>query len=324
MTEPRDPLSLFSARPACVDDPETLCAHVYNLTHVGWLADGSDVLIAKPAAILLIVLVAMAVRALLHRTIRRLTRTSAEGRTPGLLRPLRDRAGLGNLGSLLEGAVVSERRRQRAEAVGAILRSIVSFAVLSLAFVLILGELGIDLAPIIASAGIVGVAVGFGAQSLVKDFLAGVFMILEDQYGVGDVIDVDDASGTVESVGLRTMRLRDVNGTVWYVRNGTIARVGNKSQGYGQVVLDLSFPRTTDLDRAGSVMKEVADQMWRDEEWAEFMIEEPQLLGVEQLTTDSAQLRLTAKTRPGEQWRVGRELRRRVRDRLEQEGISAS
>jgi Small-conductance mechanosensitive channel len=322
--DPHDPLSLLSAMPACVHDPETLCARVYNLTHVGWLADGSDVFIAKPAKILLIVLVAMVIRSLLHRTIRRLTRSSTEGRTPGLLRPLRDRAGLGNLGSLLEGAVASERRRQRAEAVGAILRSIVSFAVLSLAFVLVLGELGINLAPIIASAGIVGVAVGFGAQSLVKDFLAGVFMILEDQYGVGDVIDVSDASGTVESVGLRTTRLRDVTGTVWYVRNGTIARVGNKSQGFGQVVLDLSFPRTTDIERAGAVMKEVADALWRDEEWAEVMIEEPQFLGVENLTTDSTQLRLIAKTRPGEQWRVGRELRRRVKERLDREGISSS
>lgn len=313
-----DALALLSGKPACVADPGSLCARVYDVTRIGWLADGSDVFIAKPATILLILLVAFAIRSVLHRMIRRVTRTSAQGKTPSVLRPLKERAGLT---TLFEGAVISERRRQRAEAVGSILRSTVSFVVLSLAFVLILGELGIDLAPIIASAGIVGVAFGFGAQSLVKDFLAGIFMILEDQYGVGDVVDVDTVSGTVEDVGLRTMRLRDENGTVWYVRNGTITRVGNRSQGYGRVVLDLPFPRTTDLDRAGTIMKDVAVEMWQDEAWAEFMIEEPQLLGVEQLTADAAQLRLTARTTPGDQWRVGRELRRRINHRLETEGI---
>ncbi|HEX5494778.1 MAG TPA: mechanosensitive ion channel domain-containing protein, partial [Mycobacteriales bacterium] len=278
----RDPLTLLDGKPTCVSDPGTLCARVYDLTHVGWLADGSDVFIAKPAAILLIILIALAIRSLLHRMIRKVTRSSAEGRTPGALRPLRERSGLT---SLFDGTIVSERRRQRAEAVGSILRSVVSFVVLMLTFVLVLGELGVNLAPILASAGVVGVAIGFGAQSLVKDFLAGIFMILEDQYGVGDVIDVDDVSGTVEDVGLRTMRLRDDNGTVWYVRNGAVSRVGNKSQGYGQVVLDLPFPRNTDIERAGAVLKDVADGMWRDESWAEFMIEEPELLGVEKLTT---------------------------------------
>lgn len=316
-----DPLTLLSGRPACVSDPESLCARVYDVTHVGWLADGSDVFVAKPATILLIIVVALVIRALLHRMIRRVTRTSAGGRTPGVLRPLRERAGLT---TLFEGAVVSERRRQRAEAVGSILRSVVSFVVLTLAFVLILGELGIDLAPIIASAGIVGVAIGFGAQSLVKDFLAGIFMILEDQYGVGDYVEVGAVTGTVEDVGLRTMRLRDDNGTVWYVRNGTITQVGNQSQGYGQVVLDLPFPRTVDLSRAASIMKDAADEMWRDETWAELIIEEPRLLGVEELTADSAEIRLTTKTKPGEQRRVGRELRRRVNDRLEARGIGTS
>lgn len=316
------PLDLLDSKPPCATETtDSLCRRVYDLTHVGWLADGAEVFIAKPAKILLIIVVALVVRSLTNRLVRRMTRVGADGRTPSLLRPLKERAGLGGL---FEGALVSERRRQRAETVGAILRSVVSFAILSLASVLVLGELGIDLAPIIASAGIVGVALAFGAQNLVKDFLSGVFMILEDQYGVGDVIDVGPVSGTVEDVGLRTTRLRDVQGTVWYVRNGEIARVGNQSQGFGQVVLDLPFPTTTDLDRASAVMKDVADEMWRDEEWTELIIEEPQMLGVEQLTADSAQLRLIVRTRAGEQWRVGRELRLRVQERLSKEGIVSS
>jgi small conductance mechanosensitive channel len=213
--------------------------------------------------------------------------------------------------------LLSERRRQRAETIGSILRSITSFAVLGLAFVLVLGELGINLAPIIASAGIVGIALGFGAQNLVKDFLSGIFMVLEDQYGVGDIIDLGEASGTVEAVGLRTTRLRDVHGTVWYVRNGEIIRVGNKSQGFAQVVLDVPMSHKADLERAGQLMKATADALWQDEDWQEYVLEEPKYLGVEQINADAVVLRLTVKTRPGEQWRVGRELRLRIKERFD-------
>ena len=104
---------------------------------------------------------------------------------------------------------------------------------------MMLSELGVNVAPIIASAGILGIALGFGAQSLVKDFLSGIFMIFEDQYGVGDVVDLGEAIGTVEAVSLRVTRLRDVNGTVWYVRNGEILRVGNMSQNWARTVLDV-------------------------------------------------------------------------------------
>lgn len=318
MTDSTLPLA---SQPACVEDPDaSLCRRVYDITGVDWLADGADALIAKPAKILLIVLVAFTVRALAGRAIRRIARGNADGRAPSVLRPLRERAALGTL--LTPSPLQSERRRQRAETIGAILRSVTSFTVFTLAFILILGELGINLTPIIASAGIAGVALGFGAQNLVKDFLSGIFMILEDQYGVGDVIDAGPASGTVEDVGLRTTRLRDVHGTVWYVRNGEILRIGNKSQGYAQAVLDVPFPVATDVDRAGRVVKEVADTLWRDEQWAEMIIEEPKMLGVEQFTAEGVQLRLTAKTRPGAQWQVSRELRQRLKERLDREGLA--
>jgi moderate conductance mechanosensitive channel len=281
-----------------------------------WLVDHQEVLVVRPVRIVCILLVALLLRGLINRSILRLAR-AGNGEPPALLRPLREKA----LPVLEHTALLSERRRQRAETIGSILRSITSVVLLGLAFVLVLGELGINLAPIIASAGVVGIALGFGAQNLVKDFLSGIFMVLEDQYGVGDVIDVGEASGTVEAVGLRTTRLRDVHGTLWYVRNGEIIRVGNKSQGYAQVVLDVPMSHRADLEQAGKIMKETADALWRDEDWLNYVLEEPTYLGVEQITADGVVLRLTVKTRPGEQWRVGRELRLRIKERFDAEGV---
>jgi small conductance mechanosensitive channel len=278
-----------------------------------------EVIIVRPARILVILLVAFVVRVLVARTIRRITRSAAESEVPLVLRPLKERL---PVNGLLEGAgLVSERRRQRAATIGSVLGSVASITILVIAGMLILSELKYSLAPVLASAGILGVAVGFGAQNLVKDFLSGMFMILEDQYGVGDVIDVGEATGTVESVGLRTTRLRDINGTVWHVRNGEIVRVGNKSQGFAQVVLDIPLPYGVDVDAAGRTMQDVAEAMRREQGWAEEIIEEPQLLGVEQITEDGVVLRLTVKVRPLQQWRVGRELRRRLKDRFDADGI---
>ena len=185
---------------------------------------------------------------------------------------------------------------------------------------LVLGEIGFQLGPFIAGAGIVGVALGFGAQNLVKDFLSGIFMILEDQYGVGDVIDLGEVTGTVESVGLRVTRLRDVNGTVWYVRNGEVLRVGNRSQGYAQVVVDLPVPYGADLTAVGAAMKSAADGLAAEPPWAEAVLEEPELLGVEQIGDDRVVLRLTVKVRPADQWQLAPELRRRIADRLDASG----
>src|SRR5436190_1618864 len=128
---------------------------------------------------------------------------------------------------------------------------------------------------IIVIAMIASVAFGFGAQSLVKDFLTGMFMLMEDQYGVGDIIDAGEAKGTVEAVGLRTTRLRDVEGTVWYIPNGQINRVGNKSQEWARALLDVSVSYDTDLRRAEEVIKDVADSMWHDSDWSSRLLEEP-------------------------------------------------
>ncbi len=309
---------LAGAVPDCASDPTTLCSRVYELSGVDWLAANADTLIAKPARILLVLVLAAVVRALLHRAIRRLTDRTATGAMPTILRPWRNRVRAADPDGV---ETIAARRTQRAEAIGSVLRSIASFAVFGIAVVMVLGELGVNLAPVIASAGVVGVALGFGAQNLVKDFIAGIGIILEDQYGVGDVVDLGEAVGTVEAVGLRITRLRDVNGVVWYARNGEILRVGNKSQGYAMVVIDMPVAHDTDLDRCRTVMQEVADAMYAEPEWTSVLLAEPESLGVEQILTEGVFMRVQVRATNADQWRVGRELRMRLKERFVLEGI---
>jgi small conductance mechanosensitive channel len=271
-----------------------------------------------PARIALIVVLAMVLRMLLNRGIRRLVTGAAEGTVPVILRPLHDRT----KGRLLEASPLSsERRRQRAETIGSVLRSSAALVIFTVAGAMILAELGFDLGPVIASAGIVGVAVGFGAQNLIKDFLNGMFMILEDQYGVGDVIDAGEATGTVEAVGLRTTRLRDVAGTVWHIRNGEIVRIGNKSQGWARAVLDIAVAWDSDVSHVRDVMKAAADELAAEEDWADKITEPPEVWGVEELGSSGLVVRLAVKTAPLEQWKVARELRERVKEAFDREGI---
>src|SRR3954447_24274082 len=304
------------AVPDCVQHSTTLCARVYDWFGLDWLAANADALIATPAKMLLIVVLAAVVRAFAHRGIRRLTDRTATGSVPTILRPRRFRA---PQSAAMEQ--LTERRTQRAEAIGSVLRSVASIVVLGIAVVLVLGELGINLAPIVASAGVVGVALGFGAQNLIKDFIAGIGIILEDQYGVGDVVDLGEASGTVEAVGLRITRVRDAHGVVWYVRNGEVLRVGNKSQGYAQVVIDMPVAHDTELEHCRTVMQDVADAMYAEDAWADVFLAEPESLGVEQITAEGVTLRLQVRTTNADQWRVGRELRQRLKERFVAEGF---
>ncbi|MGH8920298.1 MAG: mechanosensitive ion channel family protein, partial [Actinomycetes bacterium] len=197
------------AQPNCAQDDGSWCARIYQLTDNDLLARYADTVINAGLQILLIVVVAVVIRLLLHRTINRLTRVTADGPTPGLLRPL------GIPESRGSAAVPSPRRAARARAIGSVLRSATTAVVYGVGFTLVLGELGVNLGPILASAGIVGLAVGFGAQTLVKDLLSGMFMMVEDQYGVGDVVDLGEVSGTVEAVGLRVTTVRDASGALW-------------------------------------------------------------------------------------------------------------
>ena len=202
---------------------EQLCRTVLDATGNAWLAAAADWLIAKPLVIVSIVALGFAVRWLAVRFIRRLTARAASGVFPATV--LRGRGELSE-----ELALASERRRQRAHTMASVLTSMVSVVVFSLVAVMVLSELGYDIGPLIASAGIVGVALGFGAQSLVKDFLSGIFLFFEDQYGVGDEVVVGDTTGVVEALSLRVTRIRAEDETIWYVRNGEILKVGNRSQ----------------------------------------------------------------------------------------------
>ena len=277
------------------------------------------VLIETPLRILLIVAVAFVLRAVLRRAINKAVRPVRAGEVPKILRPFKEHA------SRLESSgLLSERRNQRAATIGSVLNSIVSVTILVIATMLILSELGINLAPFIAGTSIIAVALGFGAQNIVKDFLSGMFMMLEDQYGVGDTIDFEKASGTVEAVGLRTTRLRDVNGTVWYVRNGEVVRVGNKSQGFAQVVIDVPISAGSDIRIASTAIRAVALQMRGEQEWTDVYLDDPEMQGVERMTREETVLRLVAKVRPGEQWRTARELRRRIRVGLDRLDIEAN
>ncbi len=300
--------------PHCVEEGGW-CDTVYRLTGNDWLASSADWLVAKPITILLILLGAFILRALTRRLIDRLTRASG-GKVPTLLRPLRERAPQA-LGTLL-----SERREQRAKTIGSVFKSITSVIVFGLAFMMILAELGVDLAPVLASAGILGVAIGFGAQNLVKDFLSGVFMMLEDQYGVGDVVDVGEASGTVEAVGLRITTMRDMNGTVWYVRNGEILRVGNSSQGFAVAVVDVPIGYGADVEQAVAILGRVATEATESEPLSADVLEPPEVLGIERVSAaEGITMRLTVKVRPGRQWAVQRSLRARIMGGFEDAGI---
>ncbi|HEY2299705.1 MAG TPA: mechanosensitive ion channel domain-containing protein [Jatrophihabitans sp.] len=271
--------------------------------------------IEVPIRIVLIILVALLVRALAHRAIDRLVRPVRGGGTPRILRPFKER--IQNSSFIESTGLLSERRAQRAATIGSVMKSIISLVILVIALMTILSELRFDLAPFIAGTSIVGVALGFGAQNVVKDFLAGIFMMLEDQYGVGDTIDFEKASGTVEAVGLRTTRLRDVNGTVWYVRNGEVVRVGNKSQGFAVVVLDVPIDAWADIAAASDAIRDEGESMRSEDEWSQLFLGDPDLQGVESMTREETVIRMVVRVRPGEQFRVARELRRRIRERLD-------
>ncbi|MCQ4081876.1 mechanosensitive ion channel family protein [Streptomyces sp. RB6PN25] len=269
---------------------------------VNWLSTGIEILIILAIAVVL----RAVVRRMITQLIARMNR-GAEASAQG-----------GALGGLLVNA---ERRRQRSEAIGSVLRSVASFVILGTAALMVLSSLHIDLAPLLASAGVAGVAVGFGARNLVTDFLSGVFMILEDQYGVGDVIDAGVATGTVIEVGLRVTKLRGDNGEIWYVRNGEVKRIGNLSQGWSTAVVDVQVGYGEDLDRARALIAATAEDMAKDEPWDETLWEPVQVLGLEEVSPESVVIRAQAKTMPGKAAGVARELRWRIKKSFDEAGI---
>nr|WP_030439687.1 mechanosensitive ion channel domain-containing protein [Actinoplanes subtropicus] len=296
---------------------DVVCSRVFEWTGNRWLANSSYWIITKPLRIIAIVLAALLIRWLLHRSIKRLTNSTTRASMPALLKPLKERTAK----TAEEGQYIPERRRQRAEAIGSVLRSFVTAVVFTMAALLIFGELGFNLGPLLASAGIVGVALGFGAQSLVKDLIAGLFMLLEDQYGVGDTVDLGEAIGVVETVGLRITTIRDMRGVLWYIRNGEIVRVGNKSQGWALVVIDIPIGFINSEEAMG-VLRAAAETVAGSPDHQNEFIEPPDVVGVEQLTVDGAVIRTIAKTTAEGQPVLQRELRRALTEALDLAGLS--
>jgi len=304
------------ADPTCTSDNHW-CTIVENLTHNEGLARAADWLIARPLSILALLVVGYLVRWLLRRLIDRLAHRAALGPVPGVL-------ARGRVHHLLPetNPQAVERRQQRAETMASLLKSIASAVVATIVLFMVVAQLGYNIAPLIASAGIIGVALGFGAQSLVKDFLSGIFMILEDQFGVGDPVNVGMAAGTIEAVGLRVTRLRDVTGTVWYVRNGEILAVGNMSQSWADVVLDIPVALSADLDRVRAVLEETANELWQHPEVEGDIVEAPEVSGMERGDPDGVVVRLVLKTSRARPGPVAREMQARIEARFDQEGIA--
>ncbi|MGW0229479.1 mechanosensitive ion channel family protein [Actinopolymorpha singaporensis] len=270
-----------------------------------------------PAHIAFLIVLGVAVRFALSRLIDRVV-----GTTAGLPKP-KNFLGSQKAAALLSspGGLYHERRVQRAHALGSLFKSISTAVIFGVTFLMVLEQLGYNLAPIIASAGVVGVAIGFGAQNLVKDFISGVFMLLEDQYGVGDVIDMGQATGTVEGIGLRVTRLRDGDGVLWHVRNGEIVRVGNKSQGWSSLVLDVSVAYDEDVAQVEELINDTARALSDEDEWRDRILEAPHVVGIEEVNGAALTLRMIGKTRPNEHFGVQRELRLRLKALFDAKGI---
>ncbi|GAA2782787.1 mechanosensitive ion channel family protein [Kitasatospora aburaviensis] len=272
-----------------------------------WLASG--------IRIVFIVVLALVLRAVVRKLITQLIAR--------MIKPAESHDEPGMLGGLLAntGVVNPERRQQRSEAIGSVLRSVASFTILGTAALMVLSALGVNLAPLLASAGVAGVAIGFGARNLVTDFLSGVFMIMEDQYGVGDEIDTGVATGTVLEVGLRVTKLRGANGEIWYIRNGEVKRIANMSQGWSTATVDVQIAYKENLDRAEALIRETAEAMAKEAPFDELVWAPMSILGMESVAADSVVLRVEARTAPGRSLSVARALRQRLKAAFDLAGI---
>lgn len=210
---------------------------------------------------------------------------------------------------------------KRAETLSELIETTLRVAVLIAAFLMVLKEVGIDIGPLLAGAGIVGLAVGFGAQSLVKDVISGFFMLLENQMNVGDVVEIAGKAGLVESMNLRITVIRDFEGKVHIVPNGEIAVVTNFTKEYSRALIEIGVAYKEDVDRVIEVLKEVGEDIRQDEVFGAKILEPMEVIGLDSFGSSSINIKVRFKTRPIEQWNTAREYRKRVKRRFDQEGI---
>jgi small-conductance mechanosensitive channel len=286
----------------CAND-DWVCAALDRLGLSGFAGRTVEFFLERPLRILVIVLLAAVAARLGARVAQRSVRSL------GTRSPLR---------------APSPRSDQRAQTLAGVAASMVRIFVWTIAGLLVMDTIGFNLGPLIAGASVVGVALGFGAQSLVRDFLSGFFVLVEDQFGVGDVITIAETTGTVEEINLRVTRLRATDGTVWFVPNGEIRKVGNSAKEWARAIVDVMVPNRADLAAATSAIAEEAAALAKDPAWAEAVLEEPEVLGVESLGADNVTVRVSTKTTPTARVSVARELRTRISARLRRDGVVSS
>jgi moderate conductance mechanosensitive channel len=287
-----------------VDRLNALATHIVPTA----LPEPWQTLVGVPLRVAVIILGAALARFVVHRLVDRYVRKANERHESRF-------SLLGTVGGVLANATGygNERHEKRVATAATIVKSTVSVIIIGTALLMILDLFGIPLGPLLASAGVAGLAIGFGAQSLVKDTLSGLFMIVEDQYGVGDVIDTGTVVGTVEEVTLRITRVRDGDGVVWYLRNGEILRLGNRSQGWSVAIVDVQLAYNDDIARVTGIMTAAVETMADEEPWSGVLMETPHVTGIEAMTHGLVTLRVTAQVRANERDGVQREMRRRLK-----------
>lgn len=237
---------------------------------------------------------------------------------------VKKRAGADDTRALDASPLARARIVQRARTIGLVLSNLITAGLLISAVIAILSELGIAIGALAAGAGILGAALGFGAQTLVRDFISGLFIVVEDQYGVGDFVDLGSATGVVESIGLRVTQVRDLEGTVWYVRNGEILRVGNSSQGWSRVILDLPLAYNSDLDKAKKVIEQTAAKLAETLGSKSGLIGKAQVWGIQALDVEAVVFRVVQQVRPSKKDELARVIRLEVKKALDKAGIKFS
>lgn len=265
-----------------------------------------------PIHIVLILLIAIIGRALLLVSVRRVV--------TGVVSGVKSEAKAVAVDS--ESPLAKARVVQRTKTIGSVLSNFITWGIALITLTMILNELGVEVGALIAGAGILGAAVGFGAQSLVRDLISGLFIVFEDQYGVGDVVDLGEVKGIIEAVGLRVTQVRDVEGTLWYVRNGEIIRVGNKSQGFSRIIVDLSFDPSIDVEKAKKLMLESAGKVAKSKEFGLLTIGNAEVWGIESLSGDALVIRLVQQVTPKGVDDVSRALRASLATELKKAKLS--
>ena len=259
--------------------------------------------------IILILLIGVIVWWILRVSVQRLVR--------GVVSGVKGRAGATDTKALESSPMAEARLIQRTRTIGSVLTNLITWGTSVVILMMVLSELGVAISALIAGAGFAGAALGFGAQSLVKDVISGIFIVFEDQYGVGDSVDLGQATGMIEAVGLRVTQVRDLEGTLWYVRNGEILRVGNKSEGWSLVVLDLGLPYQTNLTKAREVISKAAESVAASDLYRKVVIGKPEVWGLQAISGDQVIIRVVQQVRPSSTDALARELREKIKIALD-------